>query len=371
MGRNASFSSVPYRDAVKSGRAKGQPNALQGRSTSGLHSRKLGLQRATISRGKSSHRRHLPAVGAACLTLVLGVSSCVPPLELRAPELAMTAAASPAPVLAAAVSALPAEVPLAGQDAWAANAALPVSGAAGPAASSFQFRPASEIDRLRASDCLAQAIYYEARSESEDGQRAVAQVVLNRVRHPAWPNSVCGVVYQGPMRPGGGCQFTFTCDGSLAHRAAGRGWERARRLAAEFLSGATYAPVGLATHYHTHAVFPAWAPRLLKTNVIGAHNFYRLPGGAGTAGAFRHAYAGREPVPVPSMRLAPQLARPGLAADPLLAVFAPGPVATRGTLAAAVPEPEVELTAAPSTVREEYRNSGQWRADAPAAITGR
>src|SRR6476660_5886742 len=65
----------------------------------------------------------------------------------------------------------------------------------------------------RSLQCLTQAIYYEARNQSDDGERAVAQVVLNRVRHPAFPNTVCGVVYQGAVRPGGGCQFTFTCDG--------------------------------------------------------------------------------------------------------------------------------------------------------------
>ena len=149
---------------------------------------------------------------------------------------------------------------------------------------------------MRSIDCLAQAVYYEARSEGEDGERAVAQVVLNRVRHPAWPNSVCGVVYQGPMRAGGGCQFTFTCDGSLRYAPAGAGWDEARRIAAEALGGRTFAPVGLATHYHTNAVFPAWAPRLVKTNVIGAHIFYRLPGLAGAPGAFANAYAGSEPI---------------------------------------------------------------------------
>ncbi|MFN5901342.1 MAG: cell wall hydrolase, partial [Novosphingobium sp.] len=73
----------------------------------------------------------------------------------------------------------------------------------------------SGVDRSRALQCLAAAVYYEARSESDVGQRAVAQVVLNRVAHPSYPNTVCGVVYQGSERTTG-CQFSFTCDGSLA-----------------------------------------------------------------------------------------------------------------------------------------------------------
>src|SRR5581483_605880 len=152
-------------------------------------------------------------------------------------------------------------------------------------------------DRARSLDCLTAAIYYEAATEPTDGQRAVAQVVLNRVRHPAFPNSVCGVVYQGPQRVGGGCQFTFTCDGSLAIAPSGEAWARARRIAAEALAGLVYAPVGEATHYHTQQVVPAWAFRLAKVAVIGAHSFYRLPGQWGDPAAFRQAYARREPSP--------------------------------------------------------------------------
>src|SRR5947199_5680399 len=99
----------------------------------------------------------------------------------------------------------------------------------------------------RSLECLTQAIYYEARSQSEDGQRAVAQVVLNRVRHPAFPNTVCGVVYQGAVRPGGGCQFTFTCDGAMNAAIEPYAWDRARRIAEAALRGNVYRPVGLAT----------------------------------------------------------------------------------------------------------------------------
>ena len=134
------------------------------------------------------------------LGLALASASCVPVWESQAPVSFGQAAPRR-------------RLPAGGAPADSANLML-ASLLANDRPSAYRGRTA--LDRLRSLDCLAQAIYYEARSESEDGQRAVAQVVLNRVRHPAWPNSVCGVVYQGPMRAGGGCQFTFTCDGSLS-----------------------------------------------------------------------------------------------------------------------------------------------------------
>src|SRR5690606_31870118 len=97
------------------------------------------------------------------------------------------------------------------------------------AASPFRFGGAAD-DRARAVKCLAQAIYYEAASEPDAGQRAVAQVVLNRVAHPTYPNSVCGVVFQGSERRTG-CQFSFTCDGSLKRKPSRTFWERAERVA--------------------------------------------------------------------------------------------------------------------------------------------
>ena len=178
-----------------------------------------------------------------------------------------------------------------------AELSLTIPAVAIPAEPAVAYPGRTEVDRLRALDCLAQAIYYEAGAESEDGQRAVAQVVLNRVRHPAWPDSICGVVYQGPLRARGGCQFTFTCDGSLAVAPSGTRWDRARRLAAEAIAGRVHARVGGATHYHARYVAPAWAPRLRRTTVIGAHHFYRLPGPRGDAAAFTDRYTGIEPMP--------------------------------------------------------------------------
>ena len=149
-------------------------------------------------------------------------------------------------------------------------------------------------DAQRASDCLTAAVYYEARSEPLDGQRAVAQVVLNRVRDRAFPHSVCGVVYQGSTRSTG-CQFSFTCDGSMAGRREPAAWERARAVAAAALSGSVYAPVGSATFYHTQAILPWWAPSLSRVATVGAHIFYRFQTSLEHALAFRADYSGWEP----------------------------------------------------------------------------
>ena len=103
--------------------------------------------------------------------------------------------------------------------------------------------------------------HYEAR---DDGQAAVAQVVLNRLRHPLFPKTVCGVVFQGSQKTTG-CQFTFTCDGAmLRYTPAAAGWSRARDIARLALNGSVYAPVGHATHYHTDWVVPYWSASLEK-----------------------------------------------------------------------------------------------------------
>jgi hypothetical protein len=149
---------------------------------------------------------------------------------------------------------------------------------------------------MLAIDCLTSAVYYEAASESLTGQRAVAQVVLNRVRHPAYPNSVCGVVFQGSQRKTG-CQFSFTCDGSLARAPSQSGWARARMVAAMALSGYVEPSVGLATHYHTIWVVPYWSSSLTKLGTIGAHIFYRWSGSNGKRSAFTSRYANTESLP--------------------------------------------------------------------------
>ena len=123
----------------------------------------------------------------------------------------------------------------------------------------------------------------------------MAQVVLNRMRHPGYPSSVCGVVYQGSDRPTG-CQFTFTCDGSLLRAPVASLWARSRKIAQEALAGKVFAPVGHATSYHADYVLPYWADSLDKTVQIGRHIFYRLRGTVGDRKSFFQRYAGAEPL---------------------------------------------------------------------------
>jgi hypothetical protein len=152
---------------------------------------------------------------------------------------------------------------------------------------------ASADDRARAEHCLSQAVYYEAGFEAADGKRAVAQVVLNRLRHAGYPKSVCGVVYQG-AQAATGCQFSFTCDGSLARPLNPAAWADAQVVARQALSGFVANAVGTATHYHADYVSPYWAPTLVKLAKIGAHIFYRWTGPQGGPGALTGRYAGGE-----------------------------------------------------------------------------
>jgi hypothetical protein len=161
----------------------------------------------------------------------------------------------------------------------------------------------SPVDRARALQCLTAAIYYEAAMEPDAGQQAVAQVVLNRMMHPSYPDTVCGVVYQGSERVSG-CQFTFSCDGAMARAPSAVYWARARRVAERALAGYVYRPVGTATHYHTSEVSPYWAPSLDFIGTIGAHRFYRWKGAAGRGAAFVRAHLGSEPLPGPKPRTA-------------------------------------------------------------------
>ncbi|WP_230530667.1 cell wall hydrolase [Microvirga roseola] len=124
--------------------------------------------------------------------------------------------------------------------------------------------------------CLAEAVYFEARSESAEGQAAVAQVVLNRVKSGLYPSTICGVVYQNRHRHLA-CQFTFACEGKALRIRDAESWDRAKRVASAVLEGKTYlTDVGGATHYHANYVRPYWAKRLKKMDVIGRHIFYKL-----------------------------------------------------------------------------------------------
>lgn len=187
--------------------------------------------------------------------------------------------------------------PLTVEQAIEANSKVPFAQRRDDAAREFILK-ADGVDRGRAVECLAQAIYYEAASEGEEGQRAVAQVVLNRLRHPGYPSSICGVVYQGSERVMMGCQFTFTCDGSLLRRPNLAMFASARRIAIEALAGRVFEPVGHATNYHADYVLPYWAASLDKQVQVGRHIFYRLKGNLGSSSAFGQRYAGREPTVV-------------------------------------------------------------------------
>lgn len=235
--------------------------------------------------------------------------------EIRKPKRVVPQAELP-PVEPVRLAALPMD------EARRFNATIPFSTAPNPAARPF-FVTGSADDQARAVDCLAAATWYEAGDDAV-GQRAVAQVVLNRMRHPAFPKSVCGVVFQGQERRTG-CQFTFTCDGAMTRTPSAAAWQRARDLARQALGGFVYTKVGHSTHYHTDWVVPYWSSSLDKVAEVNTHLFFRWTGWWGTPPAFRRAYAGAEPVIAKMAHLSPfhavsgdpaALAVEGVAIDP-------------------------------------------------------
>jgi hypothetical protein len=152
-------------------------------------------------------------------------------------------------------------------------------------------------ERDRAVDCMATAIVYEAGNEPVAGREAVAQVIVNRLRHPAFPKTICGVVYQGAaqgLARRSGCQFTFACDGSLDRPRSEASWVAARAIAERALDGQIDSMVGQSTFYHANYVTPYWAPSLTRVGSLGAHIFYRFPGEAGRPAAFASAHNGSE-----------------------------------------------------------------------------
>jgi hypothetical protein len=187
------------------------------------------------------------------------------------------------------------------------NAMLPIGDLDLTPAQPFFLR-AGGAEHDRAVLCMTQAVYYEAATQPTEGQQAVAQTVINRVRHPAFPKSICGVVYQGADSPPG-CQFSFTCDGSLARLPIEPYWTRAKTVAMAALAGYVAKDVGSATHYHADYVFPRWGPQMVKIVQLGAHIFYRYPGPLGDPQLLDGRYAGHE--------LATSLEKPLLAAQAL------------------------------------------------------
>ncbi len=191
--------------------------------------------------------------------------------------------------------------------AQAKNGAIPIAAEKLGSARPFVFR-GSPADRARAEDCLSLVALAEAGGGAAD-QRAVMQVVLNRVRHPAFANTVCGVVFEGSQRRTG-CQFTFTCDGSLARSYPAYLLNPARARAKAALDGTVDQTVGNATHYHADYVYPWWSPKLDKVAKVGPHLFLKWRGFWGTPQALSARYAGNEPDPAALRRLASAIVRP-------------------------------------------------------------
>lgn len=158
----------------------------------------------------------------------------------------------------------------------------------------FYLHAASPAEAQRATRCLTDAIYYEAANEPLEGQRAVAQVVVNRLRDPHFPKSVCGVVYQGWERSTG-CQFSFVCDGSIRRRHADLAvWERLKPIAEAALNGYVVAEVGSSTHYYAQYVRPNWVNTVARITQIGQHIFCSWQGRAGYVSALNATYQGGE-----------------------------------------------------------------------------
>ena len=276
----------------------------------------------------------LAAIAATALAVPAAVAYWAPPIVPTRPHLARLQQRIVPQAVVPPVE--PVEfVDLAPDDARAFNAREPFSTDPIPAARAFRLNEGPE-DLARATDCLATAVLYEAGADPA-GQRAVAQVVLNRVRHPAFPKTVCGVVFEGQERRTG-CQFSFTCDGALTRWSPPVAlWAGARKVATAALAGAVYRPVGWATHYHTDWVVPYWQSSLDKIAKVGTHLFFRWTGWWGTPPAFSRRVTPGEPAIAQiapfsdAHRTGAALDDAGAALDEAAALLAPGtfrPVAT-------------------------------------------
>lgn len=204
---------------------------------------------------------------------------------------------------------------LQGESAQARNSRIPMATGSLERVSLLTGIPQAGPQYETALKCMTQAVYYEAANEPLRGKKAVAQVVLNRMRHSAYPNSVCGVVYEGSNQRV--CQFSFTCDGSLLRRPMADKWKQSREVAAAALAGSTEPSVGTATHYHADYVLPRWAFKLGKLEKIGLHIFYRFRGNWGSSASFNRKWSGREVIPALNFdRLRQRLAAGALDYEP-------------------------------------------------------
>jgi spore germination cell wall hydrolase CwlJ-like protein len=228
----------------------------------------------------------------------------------------------------------------------------------GPIRAAEPFR-AGPLNQARELECLTEAVYYEARGETPAGQAAVAQVVLNRVRHPAFPKSVCAVVFQGAQGRRG-CQFSFACDGSTRRAREAGAWERARRIATKAFSGQVVAAVGDATHFHVASVQPGWSG-VIKVAQVGTHIFYRFTSRAAHGKPVMEAQADivealAEPVLAPEAQpqvilasaTVPTVAKPEAAAT--VAIAPAKPEAAPVKAEAAAPKPEAAIPAKAPTL---------------------
>ncbi|MFC0588222.1 cell wall hydrolase [Novosphingobium aquiterrae] len=261
-----------------------------------LESRVTTALRSTLSAISHDHAsaRHFASLAAILIAIPLCVSVKGLDSDVSARAAIVPQVASPSPSGFAAGQALPLPIALppypsaldrpvsdrfglagSGLNGFARFAPLSALAAAQP----FQFTGTTGA-RDQAIACLAAAAWYEAGNDA-NSQRSVIQVVLNRVKHPAFPKTVCGVVLQGSERRTG-CQFSFTCDGSLVHRRpTAIAWQMARARAESALDGAVDSDVANATHYHADYVTPWWSSRLEALSRVGRHIFYRWPGAAG------------------------------------------------------------------------------------------
>lgn len=254
--------------------------------------------------GVHAFRNRSVAIALIALAVLLGVAACTQIPGIRSAFGFTATPASPeAPVPVEQVRQVEAmtvddksQIIVEGSEAEERNAAIPVSGLPVESAGSFILPKSRGTVYGTALKCLAQAVYYEAAREPIEGRRAVAQVVLNRVRSPLYPNSVCGVVYEGSERATG-CQFSFTCDGSLLRTPMPALWREAEEVARQALAGSVESSVGTATNYHADYVLPKWAFTLAKIEQIGRHIFYRLHGKWGQRAVFTSAYGGVERIP--------------------------------------------------------------------------
>lgn len=308
------------------------------------------LETAGTARGRLAIGGGVLAVAALGLSLLFG------DLDPSRAESGIAAKAREVAKLKSLDSGAQAEIIVEGLSAQERNELIPVSGKP-TAMSGFSAIAAGSAQYNTALKCLTQAIYYEAANEPLQGKRAVAQVVLNRLKHPAYPNSVCGVVYEGVNRPV--CQFSFTCDGSLLRKPMARQWDESREVAKAALAGSVEASVGSATHYHADYVLPRWAYTLAKIEKIGAHIFYRFPGGAGSQRAFSGHWAGREFIPkIDRSRLQALLADQ---MEPLEPEFVPGTTVT----------PHVADRHAPADVGGRLDTTKSWRLTIPDPVNGK